>query len=149
MEITSRRLWALRAVLLTPLSEEGITLKSTGERAFRAYSSQSPETAVTVTLNEDNTLQRVETPLVFPTQAEGSGSAVLGTPLTYVIRLEGPLQTLSNVVLPTNLVIGWGNQPDETHTRYTIAAMEANPIIPENAFTLGSQLVPLSAPKRR
>jgi hypothetical protein len=106
-----RRIWAMRAAYLTPLTQEGVTLTSVSATAFSAANDKFPDDGAVVTLNPDDTVASVET-------------IRQGSP--FIIRFEGGLQTLNDLVLPKRIIYEW-RAKDAGPVVYTVLRAEANP----------------------
>lgn len=119
-----RLLWAVLALLITPLTEEGVIVKAGGERTFAATLENAPHDVATITLNADYTLNKVQV------QRHRPGDAA---PVNYVVTPGRELQTLSGLILPVTVEMGWEDKP---RTVYTITHAEVNETIPLTEFTV-------------
>lgn len=97
-----RQQWAFRALLLTPLTREGVTLRAVAERAFQAVHEAQPEAIVTLYLKPDHTLAAVEVERYRPSDKRR---------LPYMLRPEGGYQSIDGVNLPVQISEQWGSEP--------------------------------------
>lgn len=107
-ESLRRQQWAFRALMLTPLTREGVTLTSVAERAFQAVHDDQPERVATLYLNPDYSLAAVEIERYRPSDKRR---------LPYMLRPEGGFQNIDNMNLPTQIAEQWGS---ESSTLYTV-----------------------------
>jgi len=124
VESVRRRLLATRAMLLTPLTQEGNTLKSLDNHTFQAYPDDAPGDAITIRLNPDDTVAAVEC---------NRYNRLTQQRQLFVLRPAVELQTINDTVIPKTLTYLWGDNPPTT---YQIEAVEVNPKIPLTEFTL-------------
>jgi len=118
-----RRLWAIAALFLTPLSEMHVTLSACGDRCFEARNKQIDD-AVRVYLHEDGMLDYVEVTAL--NEASGAWQN-----LRYIVR-DG--QTAVNgLMLPTRLDIAWD---DEIVQQIEPVSAQLNPALTSSLFTL-------------
>lgn len=111
-ESLRRQQWAFRALLLTPLTREGITLRAVAERAFQAVEDAQPEAIATLYLKPDYSLAAVEVERYRPSDKRR---------LPYTLRPEGGYQNLNGVNLPLQIAEQWGSEPSRL---YTISAVQ-------------------------
>jgi hypothetical protein len=117
-----RRLLAELALLLTPLTGEDIVLTPVNDHAFSAALEAYPDENVTIYLNPDDTVNRVEAQRVR-----------YGKLAPFVVRPDGGIQTLNLLLLPVSVAIGWA---DQRLTHYKIISAEMNTKLPLTNFTL-------------
>ena len=119
-----RWLWALHALLLTPLMDEDVVLKAAGERIIQALPETDSEDVATLTFNADDTLASVSVERYRLTDQRS---------LTFSLRPDGGLQTLSDFVVPARLVSVWEGEPPQ---EYAVTGVSLNPTIPLTEFTM-------------
>jgi hypothetical protein len=119
-----RRLWAVNALFLTPLTGEHTTLKMAGERVIQAISDANTDDVATLTFNPDDTLAQVEVQR-YRLQDQRT--------LAFVLRPENGLQTLNEFVVPVRIAFQWADSPAEV---FSVTGVELNPRIPLTEFTM-------------
>ncbi len=118
------RLWAESAALLTPLTAEGVMLRSLDARTFQATSDPRSRDIAIIRLNDDDTVSAVE---VNSYHVDKQCEEV------FIIRPEGGLQTLDGFTVPRQITYQWGTEAPQ---RFTVTRAEANPKIPLTEFTI-------------
>ncbi|RMF53518.1 MAG: hypothetical protein D6749_02115, partial [Chloroflexota bacterium] len=101
-ESLRRQQWAFRALMLTPLTREGVALRAVAERAFQAVHDDQPDQIATVYLKPDYTVAAVEIERY---------RAADKRHLPYMLRPEGGYQTLEGINVPVQLSEQWGSEP--------------------------------------
>ncbi|PJF30714.1 MAG: hypothetical protein CUN51_06940 [Candidatus Thermofonsia Clade 1 bacterium] len=101
-----RQQWAFRALLLTPLTREGVSVRAVAERAFQAVHEAQPEAIATLYLKPDYTLAAVEVERYRPSDKRR---------LPYMLRPEGGYQSLDGVNLPVQISEQWGSEPSRLY----------------------------------
>jgi len=121
-----RRLWAIAAVMLTPLGEYFVKLKATTGNELEASNTRI-DSAVTLHLRADQTLNYVETYCQNP----DSGKAEM-----FTLRLSDELISYGDLILPTKISAFWNNE-----SFFEIEPMDAaaNPTIADSVFELASE----------
>ncbi len=119
-----RYLWALQALLLTPLTEEGVTLKAVDERTLQAMPDTNPDDIASIHLNTDDTLDMV----VIPRYRLADQQT-----LPFMVKPTGGLQNLRDFVIPRKIVHRWENGAPLT---FTVSDAEPNVKIPLTEFTM-------------
>ncbi|MBL8152848.1 MAG: hypothetical protein JNM70_01590 [Anaerolineae bacterium] len=119
------RLWAIAAVMLTPLGEDFVRLEVAGEAMLQARNTRF-DGAVCLNVREDGALDHVEVRCLNP-----------DTDLQQVFRLQlsDDLRPFDDLILPAKINAFWDDDPyfelEPVHT-------EANPTIPEAVFALNA-----------
>lgn len=118
-----QRLWAIAAVMLTPLGEMFVKLSAKGENELEASNTRI-NGAVTLHLRADQTLNYVETNCQNPDS---------GRQETFTLRLSDELVSFGDLILPTKISAFWNNE-----SYFEIEPMDAsaNPTITDNVFEL-------------
>jgi hypothetical protein len=119
-----RWLWALHALFLTPLMDEDVMLRAVDEHTIHAQPTADSEDVATLTFNADDTLASVSVERYRLADQRS---------LTFSLRPEGGLQTLSDFVVPVRLVCVWEGEPPQ---EYAVTGVSLNPTIPLTEFTL-------------
>lgn len=109
-----RQQWAFRALMLTPLTREGVTLRAVAERAFQAVHDDQPEAIATLYLNPDHTVAAVEIERY---------RAADKRRLPYMLRPEGGYRNFDGVNLPIQIAEQWGSEPS---LLYAVSAAQAD-----------------------
>ncbi len=121
------RLWAVAAILLTPLSDLFVTLKVAGNYSFEATNTKLNDTA-TISLRGNNKLDQVKVHCL---------NTETHKQQDYVITLSDELVTLNELLLPARFSIAWDDvealELEPTHA-------ESNPVIPDAVFRLEAQV---------
>jgi hypothetical protein len=118
-----RRLWAVAAVLLTPLGEQFVKLNAVGEDHLQATNTQM-NIAVNLHLHADQSLDYVETTCLNP-DTENQQS--------FTLRLQAEQVSVNDLILPCKVSAFWDDDP---YFELEPVLAEANPAIPEAVFTL-------------
>jgi hypothetical protein len=109
-----RQQWAFRALMLTPLTREGVAVRAVAERAFQAAHDDQPEAIATIYLKPDYNVAAVEIERY---------RAADKRRLPYMLRPEGGYQTFDGVNLPVQIAEQWGSEPS---LLYTLKAAQAD-----------------------
>lgn len=96
-----RRLWAVSAALLMPLTEQAVVLKSTGGRTFEATHRETNNTA-RLTLAPDYALQSVQIDCF---------NASEGKEQTFKLALSPEKIALGDLILPAKILAAWDREP--------------------------------------
>lgn len=117
------RLWAICALLLTPLAEHFVELKTAGERALDAIHT---ETGITshLQLNEDHTLDFTSTECLNP---------ATGKRQTFSLRMSEGQAVVGEMMMPRKVGTFWDDQPD---MELSAVAVENNPAVDDGLFRL-------------
>jgi hypothetical protein len=118
-----RRLWAVAAVLLTPLGEQFVKLEAQDENHLQATNTQF-NVAVNLFLRENKSLDYVETSCLNPDSARQE---------LFTLRLSEELAAVNDLLLPCKISAFWGNEP---YFEVEPVGAEQNPAIPAQVFTL-------------
>jgi len=118
-----KRLWAMAALLLTPLSENYIKLKIEDTYQFKAENTQL-HNAVHVHLRPDYTLAHVKVTCLNP----DSGREQL-----FDLRLDEEQVLIHDLMLPKKIKVFWD---DDIALELKPVAAETNPQFPRSTFTL-------------
>lgn len=124
-----RRLWAIAALLLTPLGDHFVELSANGERALVARNTQI-DAAVDVRLmstEDDNRLREVAVDCFNPDQNEQQ---------RFILRPSPDLASFDGLLLPTKISAFWGETP---WFEMEPTAAESDPEIEDSVFTLGAE----------
>jgi hypothetical protein len=118
------RLAAATGMLLTPLAEQSIELKATGERSFEAANTETQDT-LHVTLHEDYTVDTISTMCLNPDQ---NFSEQL-----FSLQASAGQIALNDLMLPGKVAVSWNNV-----SKYEVApvAVEMNPTFDDSVFRL-------------
>ncbi len=118
-----RRLWAIAAVLLTPLGEQFVKLEALGENLLQAANTQFNIT-VKLHLRDDQSLDYVETSCLNPdTEREQM----------FTLRMSDELVSINDMILPNKISAFWD---DDAYFEVEPVLAEANPSIPPAVFAL-------------
>src|SRR5258708_11503781 len=90
-------LWAHLSFLLTPLTMEGVTLKSVDDTTFQAIRDKAPQEVATIRLEGDDQIS-VETDCFHPFARQVLKWEIIG---------QGGLQTLDGFTIPNKIVYLW------------------------------------------
>lgn len=117
------RLWAIAAVMLTPLGEMFVKLRAAGDSELEACNSRF-NGAVHLYLRPDQALSHVETDCLNPDTGKHE---------TFGLRLSDELISFGDLILPTKISAFWNDEP-----YYEIEPVDAaaNPTIPDTVFEL-------------
>jgi hypothetical protein len=124
-----RRLWAIAALLLTPLGDHFVELSANGERALVARNTQI-DAPVDVTLMEaedDNRLQQVAVECYNPDQNQQQ---------QFILRPSAELASFDGLLLPTKVSAFWDDTP---WFEMEPTSVESDPEIEASVFTLGAE----------
>lgn len=127
IDAAQKRLWAIAALLLTPLGDHFVELSTIGERAFAAKNTQL-DIAVDVYLKEDDRIDYV---------AIDAFNADVKEQQRLYLSAEDELLSLDEFVIPKKIAAKWGDTP-----WFEVEPAEAknNPTIGEDVFTLGAAI---------
>ncbi len=118
-----RRLWAMAALLLTPIGDMYVKLSKTGERSFEALNTELGD-AVTLSLRENNTLNYVQTDCL---------NLDSGQVQSHTLRVSDEQALVDELMLPKKISAFWDDQlffaAEPLHA-------ESNPQIPDGVFSL-------------
>lgn len=121
-----RRLWAIAAVLLTPLGDHFVKLSVIGENQLEACNTQI-DGAVNLHLRADSTLDFVDMKCLNPdTEREQ----------VFTLRLSEEQSPINDLMLPSKISAFWDGEP---YFEVEPVLAEANPAIAETVFTLESE----------
>jgi hypothetical protein len=124
-----RRLWAIAALLLTPLGDHFVDLNANGERALIARNTQT-DAAVDIQLMEaadDNRLREVSVDCFNPDQNKQQ---------RFILQPSEELASFDGLLLPTKVTAFWD---DTEWFEMEPMAAESDPEIEEIVFTLGAK----------
>lgn len=119
------RLWAIAAVLLTPLGEDFVRLESTGEATFQARNTRF-DGAVCLNVRDDGALDRVEVQCLNPDS---------DTQQVFRLQLSDDLRPFDDLILPRKINAFWDDEP---YYELEPVIAEANPTIPDEVFALNA-----------
>lgn len=124
--VRAARLWRFVAMgmILTPLSQQFIELKGTGERSFLAINLETKET-IEVVLNDDFTVSKVFT--------RSANPAMNFEQQTYTLMAEDGQVAVNDFMLPAKLTRLWD---DEEQYEVKPVAVEINPPLSDSIFAL-------------
>lgn len=119
------RLWAIAAMLLTPLGEDFVRLEMTGEAMLQARNTRF-DGAVCLHVREDGALDQVKVQCLNPDSERQQ---------VFRLQLSDELRSFDDLILPAKINAFWDDDPyfelEPVHT-------EANPTIPEAVFALNA-----------
>ncbi|NDJ61769.1 MAG: hypothetical protein GYB67_11630 [Chloroflexi bacterium] len=118
-----RCLWAASALLLTPLVEQHIELRSLDERSFSATNTETDDTAH-VTLNADHTVQSIMVEAYNAAEDEEQ---------KFTLQAENGQTQIGDLMVPAKLVALWDDVPE---IEVEAVAIEVNPELDEDLFRL-------------
>ncbi len=120
-----RRLWAMAAVLLTPLGEHFVELKATDSNSLEATNTLIKD-CVTLRLRGDSSVERVDVKCVNPdTQKEQ----------LFSLRLSEDQAPVNDVMLPCKISAFWDDTP---YFEIEPERIENNPTFSDNVFSLAN-----------
>lgn len=119
------RLWAMAAVLLTPLGEHFVRVQTTGEASFEATNTTLGDT-VQLFLRPDNTLEKVQVQCLNPDAGEVQ---------RFSLRLSEEQAPVDDIMLPRRLHAFWNDAP----------YYEVEPVSVVNCTTLADEIFTLEA----
>ena len=117
------RLWAMSALLLTPLGEHFVELKAVGDRCLDA-THRDMGLIARLQLKPDDMLDFVETRCLNPTT---------GSMQTFSVYALNGQQMVGDLILPRRMGIAWDKQPE---VEFTATAAQTNPAMDESVFKL-------------
>ncbi len=120
---TLSRLWAIAALLLTPLGEHFVRLTATGPNTLDAINTQIND-SVSLHLRPDNTLDQVQVSCLNPDTEQQQ---------IFTLRLSADQALVNDLVLPQKICAFWDDAP---YFEVEPIRVETNPPIPEATFTL-------------
>ena len=123
VESMQHRLWAIAAVMLTPLGEMFVKLKANATNELEACNTKF-NGAVNLHLRADQTLNYVETNCLNPDS---------GRQETFTLRLSDELVSFGDLILPTKISAFWNN---ESYFEIEPTDAAANPTITDDVFQL-------------
>lgn len=118
-----RRLWAIAAVLLTPLGDHFVKLEAGGEDELTAINTRI-DSAVKLHLRPNNTLDYAEVPCLNPDTNEQA---------IFTLRLSEELIPMDDLIVPSKISAFWGNEP---YFEIEPVSADANLIIANEVFRL-------------
>ncbi|MBL8162343.1 MAG: hypothetical protein JNJ61_10195 [Anaerolineae bacterium] len=118
-----KRMWAMAAVLLTPLGDHFVKLSYHGERKFEACNTQTSG-EVNLYMREDNAIERTEVSCVNPDN---------GREQVFTLRLSEEQQPINELMLPAKIEAYWD---EDVYFEIEPVSAEANPPIAETVFRL-------------
>ncbi len=119
------QVWLEMALFLTPLTEEGVVLKSLDATTLQANPAANASEQATLYLNVDHTLKYVQADCF---------SLSRQAPAKLMIRPADGLRALNGFTVPVKLVYEWDGEPAVS---YTVINAEADPKIPLTEFSIG------------
>jgi hypothetical protein len=122
-DAVQKRLWALAAILLMPLTEHYVELTSAGERVLNATHRDTGNTAQ-ITLKPDNSISSVEIPCYNPAAEKEQ---------LYRLVLSGGSVTLNDLILPAKIASYWDNEAD---SEFELVRAIVNPPLDTKTFTM-------------
>lgn len=117
------RLWAIAAVLLTPLGDHFVELKAGEESSFQAVNTQFAD-SVQLHLRADHSLQRVEVTCRNPDTERQE---------LFSLRLSEDQSPVDNLMLPCKVSAFWDDSP---YFEVEPVRVETNPAIADEVFSL-------------
>ena len=97
------RLMVWSTMLLTPLAEQSIELKATGERSFEAANLETRDT-VQVALHEDYTVDTISATSLNPDQNYREQ--------IFTLQVSGGQIAVNDLMLPARVTVSWDNAPE-------------------------------------
>jgi hypothetical protein len=120
-----RRLWAVAAVLLTPLGEQFVKLAQIDDSHLEATNTQF-DVAVSLHLRDDEGLDYVETTCLNPDSNRQQ---------SFTLRLDDNLVSINDLLLPGKVSAFWDDDP---YFELEPVLTESNPAIAPSVFMLES-----------
>lgn len=117
------RLWAIAALLLTPLGEAFVQLKAGGDHSLEAVNTRLNNT-VQLHLRDNHTLDYVEVTCLNPDSDRVQ---------RFTLRLSTEQKPIDELMLPLKISAFWDDAP---YFEAEPVKVELNPTIPESVFTL-------------
>jgi hypothetical protein len=111
-----RQLWGMLAFFLTPLTAQGVTLKSVDAQTIEVSRDSDTNDLVTLCVHGDGNI-------AIQARCHDSSS---NQPVNLTISSQGLVQTLNGFSVPTQIVFAWGSSKSET---FTVTGVEVNPAI--------------------
>lgn len=123
-----RRLWAVAAMLLTPLGEDfvKVSVNENGGRSFQVTNTRLDDT-VNVYLRADYTVESVQVECLNPDT---------GRQQCFIMRLSEAQIELNELILPKKIEVFWDNDP-AFEVEPTL--VESNPAVTASTFTLAGE----------
>ncbi|MCU0497305.1 MAG: hypothetical protein MUF87_08145 [Anaerolineae bacterium] len=121
-----RRLWAIAAILLTPLGEGFVKLSQNGPSSFNATNTQIND-QVSVHLRPNYTIEAVQVECVNPETQRTQ---------QFVMRLSEDLVEIDGILLPAKLAAYWDQEPAFEIEPINVVM---NPVFERAVFTLESE----------
>jgi hypothetical protein len=118
-----KRLWALAAALLMPLTEHYVELTSVGEHVLSATHRDTGNTAQ-ITLKPDYSISSVEIRCYNPAAEKEQ---------MYRLVLPGGYVTLNDLILPAKIASYWDNELD---FEFELVRAVINPLLDTKTFTM-------------
>jgi hypothetical protein len=118
-----RRLWAMAAMLLTPLGSPFVQLSLVDQTRFEATNTELEDTAV-ITVRADHSLDQVHVRCLNPATEQHQN---------HIIRLSEEMLVFGELILPGKISGYWDDTP--TFELMPVDA-QSNPDIPDHVFTL-------------
>lgn len=121
---TRRRLWAMAAILLTPLSESYIKLTCIGENSFEAANTKLDDAATLVMREQQHTLKEVRVRALNPDSKQEQD---------FTMQLSDDQRLVGDLMLPQKISAFWDGTP-----YYEVEPIRAqvNPTLSDSLFTL-------------
>jgi hypothetical protein len=120
-----RRLWAIAAVLLTPLGDHFVKLTANGDATLQAANTQT-DGVVALHLRDDYTLDWVEVNCLNPDNNKSQN---------FILRMSADQGSVNDLMLPCKISAFWDDDP---YFEVEPVGAETNPQIAEGVFTLES-----------
>ena len=117
------RLWAVAAILLTPLSDMVVKLTTTGDYSLKATNTKLNDDAE-IFLREDYSLDHVLVNCLNPDTNQQQN---------YLLRPAEELVNVDDLLLPNKISVFWD---DEVSFEVKPSAVQSNPEIPDSVFEL-------------
>lgn len=111
-----RRLWAMAAVLLTPLGEHFVELEWQDDYSLQAHNTMFKD-GVSLCLRDDYSLERVEVPCLNPDNQQQQ---------LFSLRLSQEQEPVNGIMMPCRISAYWDDTP----------YFEAEPVRVENSTTI-------------
>lgn len=121
-----RRLWAIAAILLTPLSDSTIKLVSVAPNGFEAHNTKLDD-AVSIYTRGGNLLDYVQVNSLNPDS---------GKEQTFIMRLSEEQKPIDGLMLPTKINAFWDN---DAYFELEPVRAEVNPTLDDSIFTLTNE----------
>lgn len=118
-----RRLWAIAAVLLTPLGDHFVRLESGGADVLAAVNTRI-DSSVKLHLRPNSTVDYVEVPCMNPDTNREE---------VFTLRLSEELIAMDDLIVPTRISAFWGSEP---YFEIDPVSADANAVIVDEVFRL-------------